>query len=112
MWLASTPDGAGVVWLAARLFTTQRALLQDQYAFVRLPRDVHPQEALSMLIALPSIMSPGGFLVELDMVDELGNPPFGARMAPAARLQNPARSAPTLSGSRTSRAARWSGLLR
>jgi SAM-dependent methyltransferase len=85
VWLASTPDGAGTVLLAARLFTTQRELLQDQYAFVRLPRDVRPQEVLSMRIALPSIMWSGSFLVEFDMVDELGISPVeseaGARSA-------------------------------
>ncbi len=67
VWLASTPDGMGIVSLGVRLFTVKRELVLDKYAFVRLPRDLHPNETLSMCIQLPAIMVPGDYLVEFDM---------------------------------------------
>lgn len=73
VWLDSTPDGVGTVSLGARLFTDQRELLLDHYVRVRLPRELRPNETLSVRIELPAIARAGHYLVEFDMVDDLGS---------------------------------------
>jgi uncharacterized protein YbaR (Trm112 family)/SAM-dependent methyltransferase len=68
-WLASTPGETGEVHLGAQLFDATRALLKEDYARVKLPRDLRPGERVRLRCALPPIRRPGSYLIELDMID-------------------------------------------
>jgi SAM-dependent methyltransferase/uncharacterized protein YbaR (Trm112 family) len=68
-WLAATPGETGEVHLGAQLFDASHALLREDYARVKLPRDLRPRETVRLRCVLPPIRQPGDYLIELDMVD-------------------------------------------
>ena len=68
-WLASTRDEIGEVHLGATLYDPSHTLLQENYARVKLPRDLAPGDSIRLRCALPPVRDPGDYLIELDMVD-------------------------------------------
>ena len=70
VWLNETPDGIGEVRLGASLFDANRTLIKEDYAKVVLPRPVSPGDRIQLRCALPPVLRPGSYIVELDMVIE------------------------------------------
>lgn len=68
-WLAATPGETGEVHLGAQLFDAAHALLREDYARVKIPRDLGPGDTVRLRCALPPILRPGNYLIELDMID-------------------------------------------
>ena len=68
-WLAGAPGETGEVHLGAQLFDASHALLKEDYARVKLPRDLRPGQSVRLRCALPPIQRQGDYLIELDMVD-------------------------------------------
>jgi uncharacterized protein YbaR (Trm112 family)/SAM-dependent methyltransferase len=68
-WLAATPGETGEVHLGAQLYDASHALLRENYARVKLPRDMRPGDTVRLRCALPPIRRPGSYLIELDMID-------------------------------------------
>ncbi len=70
VWLNETPGGIGEVQLGASLYEANRTLIKEDYARVVLPRRVRPGDRIQMSCALPPVLRPGSYVVELDMVIE------------------------------------------
>jgi hypothetical protein len=71
IWLAETREEMGEVHLGAQLFDEGRRMLKEDYARVKLPHDVAPGQSIRLRCALPPLLQPGAYLIELDMVDTL-----------------------------------------
>ena len=69
IWLSRTADEAGEVHLGAQLFDERRRMVKEDYARVKLPHDVGPGQSIRVRCALPPLLQPGTYLIELDMVD-------------------------------------------
>jgi uncharacterized protein YbaR (Trm112 family)/SAM-dependent methyltransferase len=69
VWLSKTEDENGEVHLGAQLFDASHTLLKQDYARVLLPHDVRPGDAVRLRCELPSILKPGDYIIELDMID-------------------------------------------
>lgn len=69
VWLARTADEKGEVHLGAQLFDGGHTLLEQDFARVLLPRDVAPGDAIRLRFELPTILKPGDYIVEFDMID-------------------------------------------
>jgi hypothetical protein len=69
IWLAETREEIGEVHLGAQLFDEGRRMLKEDYARVKLPHDVAPGQSIRLRCALPPLLQPGAYLIELDMVD-------------------------------------------
>jgi uncharacterized protein YbaR (Trm112 family)/SAM-dependent methyltransferase len=68
-WLHHTLDGIGEVHLGAKLFDGQHHLIDENYARVILPRSLKPGQRIQIRCPLPSLATPGRYIVEFDMVD-------------------------------------------
>lgn len=68
-WLSSMPGETGEVHLGAQLFDASHTLLNEDYARVKLPRDLGPGDAVRLRCTLPPIAARGEYLIEFDMID-------------------------------------------
>jgi SAM-dependent methyltransferase len=70
VWLKETADGNGMVRLGVKLMTEDGTVAGNEYARLRLPRDLAPHQGLALRLILPPIGPPGRYILEFDLVDE------------------------------------------
>jgi SAM-dependent methyltransferase len=70
LWLCSTPDGTGVVWLGLQLLAHDGRMRDRELARIRLDRAVPPGERIRLVIALELAPTDDDVLLKLDLVAE------------------------------------------
>ncbi len=70
LWLHEETPLGGFVVLGAHLLNLKRETVARGFVRVYLPRNVAPTETIDLEIRLPNANPEGGFLIQLDMVDD------------------------------------------
>jgi len=68
IWLSGTDDKKGVVKFGAHLYDKERNLLKNDLVRIPLPCDIKPKGTCSLQCKIPTIETPGEYIVEFDLV--------------------------------------------
>jgi len=91
LWLSSTPDGTGVVWLGLQLLAPDGRMRERELARVRLDRAVPPGGRTLLAVAVDLAPEEDAVLLKLDLVaarvcwfEDRGSRPAVVRLGPVA----------------------------